>query len=190
MAPGNVPDLDPGRESWVFLAIETTSIDSADGPFSREITSWAVGYGNCRRIVRLVEYGDQHPEASAIAALGGELSSHQDEDNLLVTPDEETLKILRSNLFKRHTEQESVEDGQIETSALRPTLHGYRHLALKETLNQYFDVPRQSRYTPNEGIDESYLDSNMSGCSPYWMWKVTRTMVPLIPIDVGYGSLL
>lgn len=175
MTTGNfVPDPNPGRTSWVFLTLQTPDEDGQTSEVS-PITEWQIGVGNTEHLVDIFDHTDYEPQEGPVTSLGKELAKHQDEDNLLITPSEEEIKSVRSNLFQHHRERERVDGRQVVNPVPRPTLHGYRHLPLAETMTEHFI--HTEKLSLGEGPNRSQENPSI-----HTMWTTARSMIPLLPI--------
>lgn len=186
MSQRYVPDPNPDRISWIFVSISKTTNNSLTNYAFPGINGWEIGAGNPERLVYTATSQDTDKECDyAVDSLGSELASFQDADNLLVTPRRETLQLIRCDLFSLHKQREATKESRVVDAIQRPTLHGFRHIALKDILTEYFGTDEIQGQENQTGDNFEFLS-----VSPETMWQISRTTIPLLPIEISRGQAL
>lgn len=169
-----VPDLNPGRASWILLSVNLTEPDAEAGEI-RRIIDWRIGLANAQHLVETRSYSESNPDEEPVTSLGSELAKHQNKDVLLITPSSDEIECLRSNLFQNHRQHEQLNGNQVLDPVPRPTLHGYRYLPLREQVEEYFSDP--------DALVSRFNGEGWAKIDPRDMWAIARTLIPLLPID-------
>lgn len=190
MTSSLIPDVDPTRTPWCLLTLRLS--DEPETPRTApKIVGWELGDGNPSNLVNTVSYPDEEEtNHTALNTLGEQLTERQHEGTLLITASQDTIQYLRTNLAYAHLESESVSRRSIDSPVPRPSLHGFRHLPLKDVLENYFSdshcLLRQARI--DDSVDLS--GEHETPIHPQIMWRLTRTILGLIPIETAQGKYI
>lgn len=170
------------RQSWYLLTIATDSVAA-----EQFITSCEIGEGNHDQLIGTEKLTADNPdeETELLQELSARLDERRYNDITLVTPEKETLSILRTRLF--------VCD-EVE----KPTLRGFRHVAIIDLLKKYFseEWPNQvlnpttgrQKGSKNPSVDTPSLEGMSTSVTRLWE---TRTAIgPLVPPDALQGTPL
>jgi len=187
-----IPDVDPTRTPWCFLSIDKSVAEHSINGTQSQIVGWQVGDGNSTQLVKLTTYSEDFKGEDVLETLTSELSARQYDEKLLLTPSRGTVKLLRTRLAQCHLYKESLANtGQAKREKHpRPSLHGFRFLPLKETLQRYFVNPTRllEETVSVDGVSLSWEQDEQ--WSPTTMWQISRSVLPLIPIEVTIGEAL
>jgi len=166
------------RESWCLLILE--SANKQDQPYVRK---WVIGDANAEQLLETNQQAisNSGAEPELLDSLGDELDDRRYQDITLITPTQETLKILRGRFL-------SVD------AITQPTLRGFRHIALADIINRYFDSSVTDRlsvvgddYSKQSGTGNSQQDDELD---INWIWNLTVDLVPLVPPEALQGELI
>lgn len=156
---------DDERESWCFLILR---LDSSEGDREKSIIGWQAGYGNPRKITRILN-DDGSDEMETVKKLLAEMQSCRRGGVTLITLDAEFLPALR-------------------TCALLLGLNGaglqaVRHLCVKELLEKYFLGVRLGDLSGARAIlkliDPSIETDDLQEVQV--LWRLFLAIGPLLP---------
>jgi hypothetical protein len=111
---------DDGRESWCFLILR---LDGSRGNQEKTVVGWQAGYGNPRKITRILDSGESD-ERETIKKLLAEIQSCRRRGVTLITLEAEFLPALRTRALLLGLNQAGLQ--------------AVRHLCVKELLKEYF----------------------------------------------------
>ncbi|WP_411967885.1 hypothetical protein [Haloferax sp. YSSS75] len=167
--------LDDLRESWLFLLLEIGETDHAEIQTSVETEYWEIGIGNADALVEtkaaLVGRNGLQSTDELVGQLLNQIGQYRYGGIVLITPDRDTLAKLRQVLVD---------------PAKQNSLRGFRHLALEEQLECYFDQSlddygfgRESRSPPRR--IEGGTSGVVSAGTAELFWRIWSQIFRLIP---------
>lgn len=189
MTSSLIPDIDPTRTPWCLLSLRLSDDPDSSPRTVPQIVGWELGDGNPSNLVNTASHPTEDETThAALDTLGKQLAERQHEGTLLVTASQNTIQLLRTNLAYVHLEKESVSRRNISNPAPRPSLHGFRHFPLKDIMEEYFSNPRcllgQARLANNVDLSGEHATPTR----PQVMWRLTRTILGLTPIETAHGE--
>ena len=157
------------RKAWCFLILETSNQ-------GEEITAWCIGVGNPMQLIRTRAMGvmKEIRNEELITQLYSELDSLRYEDCTLITLDELTIRILRTQLFLSDSTEPS-------------SLRGLKHLSLMDVMSEHFVDSQIENYRQMSTISrlgyrwEQELET---------LWNTRKAIGPLIPTKESLGDPL
>lgn len=168
---------DESREAWCFLTVETE--EQAN---SSLISGWQVGYGNPVRFVReeSLSSGKDVDEKQVLRELFEELDSVRYTGTTLITPNQETLRQLRTRMI---------------VCRINPdySLRGFNHIDLSHLLERYFTWNAPFNWKDIASIFEGQQKEENTLEEPTrveQLWLIRQRLNTLVPVDSLVGIQL
>lgn len=167
--------IDETRESWVFLVLEVVGDEPEIG-----IESWEVGVANPSHLLETKErkLSEVSGETELLSILGDELAAWQFSDAVLITPNDQTVNILRSKLAAN-------------SRTTSPSFHGFTHISVDSILEKYFyREPRNEGRNGGVSIDSGErvpLGLSRELNSVENIWKEWQRLASLVPAEAVVG---